>query len=155
MNTRLIFDEVRKAWVSALPEEVVRQELLKRMIHELGFPRDLIAVEKDIRQLPHLRSFAPNLPDRRADIICFAKDIHPQYALYPLLVIECKEEILNQKAIDQLLGYNYHIKAHFVALANQSEIKMGYYDKEAQSYQFIPHLPSYARLLTLVRDASL
>jgi len=29
---------------------------------------------------------------RRADIICFAKNIHPSYLFFPLLVVECKGE---------------------------------------------------------------
>lgn len=154
MNTRLVFDEVRKAWVAATPEEIVRQQLLQKMIHKLDFPKDLISVEKDIRQLPHLLSVS-NLPDRRADIICFAKDVHPQYPLYPLLLIECKEDRLDLKAQEQLLGYNHHVKAHFVALAGQSEVQLGYYDKDVQSYRFIPYLPSYNRLLSMVQNASL
>jgi len=154
MITRQVFDEVRKAWVAATPEEIVRQELLQKMIHLLDFPRDLLAVEKDIRQLPHLLTL-PTLPDRRADIICFANDIHPEYSLYPLLLIECKDDVLDQKALDQLLGYNHYIKAHFIALAGRSEFRFGYHDKEAACYQFIPYLPPYKQLLSMVHNASL
>ncbi|HSW86289.1 MAG TPA: type I restriction enzyme HsdR N-terminal domain-containing protein [Rhabdochlamydiaceae bacterium] len=154
MNTRLVFDEVRKAWVAATPEEIVRQQLLQNMIHKLDFPKDLLSVEKDIRQLPHLLTVS-NLPDRRADIICFAKDVHPQHSLYPLLLIECKEECLDLKAQEQLLGYNHYIKAHFVALAGRSEVKLGYYNKDDQCYRFIPYLPSYKSLLSMVQNASL
>lgn len=136
-------------WVTATPEELVRQDLLKRMVHQLGFPKDLVVVEKDIKQLPHLQSETQPLPDRRVDIICFAKGIHLTQPLYPLLLIECKEDALDQKAVDQVVGYNHFVNACFVALANSTDFKFGYYDQELQSYRFIESLPSYQKLLAL------
>ena len=45
---------VRKALVAAHPEELVRQELLCRMIGQLGYPSHLLVVEKELSLLPHL-----------------------------------------------------------------------------------------------------
>ena len=114
-----IYDPIRKIWVLADPEEIVRQTLIQKMIHCLGFPAELLAVEVDLNSLSHITTKAP---DRRADLICFAKGIHPSYPLYPLLLIECKRGKASKKALDQLIGYNYFVKAPFIAVADSEEI---------------------------------
>lgn len=147
MSSRLVYDEVRNLWVRATPEEIVRQQLLTRMIRDLKFPKELICVEKELSQMPHLLGSHSTLPDRRADIICFANNIHPEHVLYPLLLIECKDEGIGSDAVRQLLGYNHFVKARFVALANHLEVKLGYFDAKAECYQFLSYLPSYSELL--------
>jgi hypothetical protein len=146
-----VFDPIRNDFVAATAEELVRQALLQQMVGSLGFPKHLIAVEKDLRSLPHLAGEALALPERRADIICFAKDIHPQYPLYPLLLVECKDSVLNSQATEQLLGYNTYVKAYFVALASRTEVRLGYFDGQAGSYQFISFLPTYSQLMDRVK----
>ena len=134
-------------YVKALPEEIIRQALLQKMIGSLGYPVNLLAVEKNLLGLEHLQKSSVKL-DRRADIICFAKDLHPEYMLYPLLMIECKKGALNQKAIDQIMGYNYHIKSYFVALANGKQIKTIWQGRDGlNSCDF---LPSYHELIKAV-----
>src|SRR5690242_14822270 len=91
------FDEVRRAWVAATPEEGVRQRVLKKMIHALGFPKELIAVEKELKELPHLAG--RSVPERRIDVLCYGKEIHPEHSLYPLLLIECKREAIDEAEI--------------------------------------------------------
>jgi len=142
---------VRKEWVTALPEENVRQALLGKMIHELGFPLELIGVEKGLKQMPHLCLNGSKIPERRADIICFGKGIHPEHSIYPLLVVECKAIKFTTKSTHQVVGYNHHVKAYYVALANQTQFQLGWYDFSKQSYTFIPFLPSYAELIKAVQ----
>lgn len=149
MKQRLICP-IRKAAVPSLPEEIIRVQLLCDLIEKLGFPADHLAVEKELSQIPHLRSLGNKLPQRRADIICFAKEIHPTEALYPLLLIECKAVKLTGKMVNQVVGYNHYLKAPYIALANHEEIQMGWYDNTSQSYRFIPYLPSYERLLSKI-----
>ncbi len=150
-NRRRVFDEIRNDWVAATGEELVRQAFLQKMVGSLGFPKHLLAVEKDLRSLPHLMGEEGILPERRADIICFAKDIHPEYSLYPLLIVECKDRALDQKALEQLLGYNAHVKAYFVALVSQDEVQFGYFEKALGNYRFVPFLPSYAQLIDRIK----
>lgn len=147
--SKFVFDEVRCQWVAATPEERVRQTLLKKMITHLGFPKESLAVEKELKSLPHL--FQSQVPDRRADLICFAKDIHESYPLYPLLLIECKEGDLDEAARQQVVGYNYFVKAPFIALASLKEEAFGFYDPVIQAYSFLPYIPSYFSLLKAAR----
>lgn len=95
------------------PEEIVRQLLVCDMIGRFGFPRELVAIEKEIATLPHLQG--RTLPKRRLDVICFAK---LKETLYPLLLVECKAVPLSQKTLEQVFGYNYYVEASFIAIAN-------------------------------------
>lgn len=138
---------IRKTAVPALPEERVRVQLLIDLVDKLGYPAGCLAVEKELSQIAHLRSLCGKLPQRRADIICFAKGIHPTEELYPLLLIECKAVPLSNKMINQVAGYNHFLKAHYIALVNQHEIRTGWFDPLTQSYRFVPYLPTYAQLM--------
>ncbi len=146
-----IFDPIRKEWVSASPEELVRQELLRHMVERLGFPDSLIAVEKSLKEIPHLLATHSELPDRRVDILAFAKDIHPQYPLFPLLVIECKSVKITEKVLRQVCGYHHYIHSSYLAVANAEEVRTGWFDTKAGVYRFVPNLPSFSQLLSLLK----
>lgn len=134
-----LYDPFRGMWVSATPEEIVRQKLLQFMTIHLGFPKELLAVEKQLSELPHLKGIS-NLPKRRADILCFAKDIQSGSSMYPLLLIECKEGRLGKTAVDQVLGYNHFVRATYVAISGKNSIKLIYPQK-------LDFLPKYSELL--------
>src|SRR5690242_1968972 len=119
-NRKLVFDEIRSLWVKATPEELVRQRWIRRMVDELGFPKELIVVEKGIQELPHL-AFR-KAPERRLDILCYGKG---EDSLFPLLLIECKEGKLSESAINQVLGYNHFVEAPFVAVVSDNEVRLG------------------------------
>ncbi|MBY0528561.1 MAG: type I restriction enzyme HsdR N-terminal domain-containing protein [Rhabdochlamydiaceae bacterium] len=143
-NKRLVFDEIRRQWVKATPEEIVRQTWIQRMIQQLGYPKQLLAVEKEIRELPHLEGLG--VPERRVDLLCFMKGERIE-TLSPLLLFEFKEEVLDLAAIDQVIGYNYFVKAPFVAVANLKEVLLGSMDRKTQQYVFHKALPPFADLL--------
>ncbi|MFY7842705.1 MAG: type I restriction enzyme HsdR N-terminal domain-containing protein [Rhabdochlamydiaceae bacterium] len=139
-----IYDRIRQSWVQKTEEEIVRQNLLAHMIDTLGYPIQLMAVEKELNTLPHLKRFQSF--ERRLDIVCFAKNIHHEHALYPLLIVECKKGHLDHKAEQQVIGYNQIVKAYFIALANGKEVRLGYPSSADDHYQFISYLPSYEEL---------
>ena len=143
-----IFDPIRNNFFPALPEEKVRQALLRKMIKELDYPKNYICVEKDLKSLPHLNN-KPLPLKRRADIICFAKD--DLFSIYPLLMIECKAHPLSEKVKEQIIGYNYYVKAYFIAICNQDEIKTFYYDKKVSKYICINFLPTYFQLIKSIK----
>lgn len=142
-----IYCSLRHEWVANLPEENVRQKLIQRLTQELGYPLNCFAVEKSLHQMPHLALNQTPLPTRRADLVCFSKGIHSQFDLFPLLLIECKAVRLVPKVLHQAIGYNYYVKAPFLAVVNQFEERLGWYDKNSQEYVFISHLLSYEELL--------
>lgn len=137
------FCPIRKTAVSELPEEKVRVQLLFDMIERLGYPASMIAVEKELATIPSLKG-SRGLPQRRADIICFAK--RTDESLSPLLLIECKAVNITNRMINQAVGYNHYLKAPFIALVNQHEIRTGWLQQGI--YEFIPFLPTYSQLLS-------
>jgi Type I restriction enzyme R protein N terminus (HSDR_N) len=142
-----LYCPIRARWVAALPEEQVRQQLLALMLGQLGYPKSLIAVERALSLLPHL--YTAKVPDRRADILCFAK---AGDALTPLLLIECKAIPLTAKVINQVAGYNHFVRAPYIAIANQTQVRTGWYDPKAKAYAFVSRLPTYAEIELITKE---
>lgn len=143
----LVYDEIRKLWVSATPEEKVRQMLIKKMITTLSYPRELLSIERSLADLSGITAHK-KIPNRRVDITIFAKK---STTLYPILVIECKESKgLVEEAVSQVQGYNYFIKAPFVAVAYPEGEIFGYLTKEG--FSTLPYLPSYEDLIRAVQN---
>lgn len=145
-DSQMIFCPIRKGWVAALPEEQVRQRLLQYMTSQKGFPAALMAVEQPLRKLPHLSLVDSRLiPNRRADIVCYAKK--DSGALHPLLIVECKSVRLVPGMMNQIAGYNHFVKSNYIMMANQEEMRLGWFDSTKQNYVFVDFLPSYHELL--------
>ena len=105
-------------------------------------------MEKQLRLLPHL-ALADNLPERRADILCYSVRGN-ENAMNPLLLIECKAITLGEKELRQLIGYNHFVKAPFIALVNQNQQKMGWFNPTVNDYQFIDYIPQYQELINSI-----
>ena len=111
MRTRLyngkeqIFCVWRHRWVRLTPEEWVRQQLLHRMVEQLGYPASLIAVEVAI---------TVGEVHKRCDAVVYDR------AMQPLLLSECKAETvpLTQKTLDQAITYNRKLNVPFLLLHN-------------------------------------
>jgi hypothetical protein len=104
-NKEQIFCEWRKKWVRLTPEEWVRQQLLHRLVEQLGYPASLIAVETPIRV---------GEVSKRCDAVVYNR------AMQPLMLIECKAETvaLTQKTLDQALVYNRRLNVPYLLLNN-------------------------------------
>ncbi|MBI3236920.1 MAG: type I restriction enzyme HsdR N-terminal domain-containing protein [Chlamydiales bacterium] len=137
-----VFDSIRGIWVRATPEEIIRQQLLKHMLDSLGYPKELIAVERDIREL--IPGECPPALHRRLDLVCFRKD--PKWGLKPLLIVECKAEKLDKQAIDQLMGYHFFIKSPYLSLISRKEVVFGRWDPYSGDYDFSSRFPAYLEL---------
>lgn len=143
MSLKQVYDPIRKQWVTGTPEEIVRQKWLEVMINHLGFPKELIVVERGLKLLPHLKGDLSAYPDRRVDLLAYAKGENKE--LFPLLLIECKCIPLNEKALKQVTGYHHLIQSKFIALANENEILVGYQTK--RGFEMLSFLPDYTQLL--------
>lgn len=145
-SSNKVYDSIRREWVVATPEESLRQRLLQQLVQMLGYPAGLISLEKELRKLPHLMG-VDSIPSRRADLIVFGRNVHPQHALYPLLLIECKAVKLTDAVLNQVLGYNYFVQAPVVAIANADAVQVAFWTGSA--YHFSNRLPTYAELLDI------
>jgi hypothetical protein len=119
------------------PEEGVREAFKRKLIVELGYPSSLLIIEKELALLPHLCGVS--VPKRRLDLLCLEKG-----SMKPLLLVECKAVSLTRRALDQLIGYNYFVKAKCLVLVNQTEIITLCYD--GKEYHLLDKVPSYVDL---------
>lgn len=101
----LIFDEIRKLWVTLTPEEWVRQNFLQFLLLEKKYPAALIAVEKNLK-LGEMR--------KRFDIVVY--DPHT----LPWMLIECKKMNvqLDQSVLEQALRYNISLRVPYIVITN-------------------------------------
>lgn len=101
----VVFDPLRRQWVSLTPEEQVRQKMLYYLVETRKVAAGLIAVEYSIK--------VNNLP-KRADIVVFNKLGEPQ------MIVECKAESvpITEKVLDQAIRYYSGLKVKYLTLTN-------------------------------------
>ena len=109
------------------------------MIGELGFPKGLLAVEKDLASLSPSSRVDPH---RRIDILAFAPG---KEGLQPLLLVECKAVAIDEAALSQVLGYNRAVGAPFLCLTNGVITKTFW--KEKNKMVSISFLPLFSQLI--------
>jgi hypothetical protein len=104
-SRELIFDGLRKRWVVLTPEEWVRQNFLRYLMVDKGFPATMLAIEKEMR-LGELR--------KRFDILVY----NPAHQ--PWMMVECKAAgvSLDNRTLDQLLRYNMAIPVSYLIITN-------------------------------------
>ena len=132
----LIYDIVRRKFVTITPEEWVRQHLVHYMIFELDYPKALVAVE-----MPLLY----NNMKRRSDIVVFDREGKPS------LIVECKapDVKLSQKAFDQIARYNMTLKVGYLVVSNGHDTFCCSIDHNANAYRFLDSIPAYKNLETI------
>ena len=96
--------------------------------------------------LPGLTTTTPN---RRIDILCYAKNIGSEDDLYPLLMIECKAIKLTEKALEQVAGYNHYVGAYFMGIANEEEFIL-FWKNPKGKLERINFLPHYSQLISSI-----
>ena len=109
------------------------------LIDRCQFPQEVIAIEKKLSELPHLRLEKRKLPERRLDILCFGPKLS-----FPILLIECKAVPLHEKMLSQVWGYNSYVGAPFVVLVNDKELSFSWEENgETRYHDFIPQTSRY------------
>lgn len=127
-DRQMIFDIVRKKYVVLTPEESVRQYLIHHLVYDLGYPKSLIAVEKQV---------VVNSLVNRADIIVYNK------AGRPLLLIECKSPDIpiSQAASEQAARYNLSLGVKYLAISNGNESYCWQIDHQSKQISLLAQLP--------------
>jgi len=129
-NKTLIFDNIRKKYVVLTPEEWVRQHYIYFLIEEKGYPRSLIAIEKQL---------VINNRKKRTDILIFNTSGNPQ------IIVECKAPSIKitQATFDQIARYNLKLKANYLIVTNGLDHYYCKMDFEKESYIFLTEIPNY------------
>ena len=132
-NTQLIFDNIRKKYVVLTPEEWVRQHVLYYLTEIKGYPKSLIAVEKQL---------VVNALKKRFDILVFNKQGLPE------IIVECKSPSIkiSQHTFDQIARYNLKLNASYLMVTNGLSHYFCNLDNINEQYIFLKELPDYVKL---------
>ena len=128
----MIFDSIRNKFVVNTPEEWVRQNTVKYIHEELGFPKSLIALEKQ---------FTLHRRVKRTDIIVYSNKGEA------ILLVECKRPSIKitQSTFDQAFRYNIILKVPYLMVTNGEELYCCQMDGD--QVKFISEIPTYQDIL--------
>lgn len=126
----LVFDEIRRKFFVATPEEWVRQHVVHFLLRHKNYPKSLINVEKTLK----LNGLA-----KRYDIVVFNTDGSIR------ILVECKapEIAISQATFDQIARYNMALQAEYLMVTNGMNHYFCQVDFEKEQYQFLKDLPVY------------
>jgi len=129
-----VFDPIRRRWLALLPEEWVRQHFINHLVHDLGYPASLIAVE---------RSLVLNKLAKRADIL-----VHNEQGR-PLLLVECKAPgvRITLRTFEQAARYNSVFKVDWLMITNGNMHYCCAVDHATARTAFLDHLPTFTELI--------
>ena len=128
-NKTLIFDIVRKKYVTLTPEEWVRQHTIHYLFKEKNYPISLMAVEKQLK----IRTLR-----KRIDIVSYTNDG------IPFLIVECKAPSvqISQDTFDQIARYNLKLEAQILMVTNGISHYYCVMNHKKQAYEFLSELPN-------------
>ena len=130
-----IFDEIRKKFLLLTPEEWVRQNFIRYLVAEKGFPAALLIIERGLKV---------NRNPFRADLlVCDRMGA-------PLLVAEFKAPAvkLSQAAFDQIARYNMQFRVPYLIVSNGLNHYCCQIDFIAESYTFLKEIPDFKNIIT-------
>ena len=104
-NQSLLFDPVRKKWITLSPEELVRQHFIQYLLIKKKYPKSLIKLEHSLRL---------NNLNKRSDIVVYSRQG------IPWLLVECKkhEVVLDDKVLLQALRYHVNLNVQYIVITN-------------------------------------
>lgn len=132
-GSKVIFDTLRRRFVTLTPEEWVRQHFVRFLVDEKGFPAALMANEVSLTQ---------NGIKRRCDTLVADATGNP------LVIVEYKAPHveISQNTFDQIVRYNMVLHASYLIVSNGLNhycCRINYVD---DSYVFLNDIPSYSDL---------
>ncbi|MGE9616824.1 MAG: type I restriction enzyme HsdR N-terminal domain-containing protein [Solitalea-like symbiont of Acarus siro] len=128
-----LWDSIRSKYVKYTQEEWVRQNFIMFLVHNMGYIKNLISLEK---------TFSNNNKLMRYDVLIYKNNV-------PKLLIECKNPSidLDNRLIQQITTYNYKLKVPFIIITNGIKficLKICYHN--TASYSFLDQIPLYSEL---------
>jgi hypothetical protein len=130
---RLLFDPLRRKWVVAAPEEVVRQHLVHYLTAVKGYPASRTVVEKEFRV---------GGKSLRSDIVVYTAEGGV------CLSVECKAPTvrIDQAVFDQLARYHAVLNARLLIVSNGLEHYCCSYALDKGAYTFLEEIPAYSEI---------
>lgn len=127
----LIYDELRRRFVSLTPEEWVRQHFVRYLIEEKGFPAGRVGNEISLLQ---------NGRKRRCDTVVY--DLCGE----PLAIVEYKAPHveITQAVFDQIVRYNTVLQVRYLIVSNGIVHYAVRVDYANHTCHFLPGIPTYS-----------
>ncbi len=130
---QLIFDVLRRRYVTLTPEEWVRQHFVHYLLEHKGYPKGLLCNEVELR-----------LGEKklRCDSLLYNQ------LMQPLMIIEYKSPniALTQRVFDQISVYNMLLHVDYLIVSNGLQHYCCQMDYERRQYQFLKEIPEYKTL---------
>ena len=128
-----IFDFLRRRYVVLTPEEWVRQHFVHYLVEHKGYPKGLLANE---------RQLLIGEKRLRCDTLLYNNVLQPQ------MIIEYKapEVAITQRVFDQVTVYNMLLHVDYLIVSNGLQHYCCRMDYERRSYEFLSDIPDYAML---------
>ena len=129
-NKVYIFDAFRKKYVVLTPEEWVRQNVLEFLVQHKEYPRNWIAVEKEIDINGLKRRFDALVYNQNDDV-------------YLLIEFKSTKVKIDKKVFEQIAAYNYLLKAPNLLVSNGMDHLFSEINLESSSFSFLKEIPNY------------
>ena len=129
----VVFDQLRRRFITVTPEEWVRQHFVQFLIHEKNFPMGRMANEVSLTQ---------NGIRRRCDSL-----VADEHGL-PQVIIEYKapQVAITQQVFDQIVRYNMVLRAQYLMVSNGLTHYCCKIDYQNGTYAFLTDIPDYSEL---------
>lgn len=129
----IIFDVIRRKYVTLTPEEWVRQHFIHYLIDQKGYPQALMANEIQVQL---------NGTQKRCDTVLYRRDLTAR------MIVEYKapEIEITQKVFDQITRYNMVLKVDYLIVSNGLQHFCCRMDYERNTYMFLRDIPDYGML---------
>ena len=129
----MIFDSLRRKYVSLTPEEWVRQHFIHYLTEHLGYPSSMLANEVEL---------LIGSKRLRCDSVLYGHGAEPR------MIIEYKAPTvaLTQKVFDQISTYNMLLHVDYLVVSNGLSHYCCKMDYENQKYLFLESIPKYENI---------
>lgn len=130
---RIIFDFIRKRYVTLTTEEWVRQHFVNFLINFKNYPKELLANEVQVKL---------NRTSKRCDTVAY------NHFLEPLVIIEYKAPTIpiTNAVFEQIVRYNMVLHVKYLIVSNGLNHYCCKIDYINQSYCFLEEIPNYEQL---------
>ena len=130
---KMIFDILRRRYISLTPEEWVRQHFIHYLIEHQGYPEIYLQNEVEVRC---------GSKRLRCDSILYSQDGSPKMILeYKAPTIPITEKVFNQ-----IYSYNILLHVDYLVISNGKRHFCCKIDYSNNSYTFLPEIPHYSEL---------
>ncbi len=135
----VIFDVIRRRYVTLTPEEWVRQHFVHFLMEHKGYPRTLLANEVQV---------VLNGTRKRCDTVLFGRDLRAR------MIVEYKapEVEITQAVFDQIMHYNMVLRVNYLVVSNGLRHYCCRMDYMHNACHFLQEIPRYEDLLSSLSE---